>query len=417
MRRALLLSLSVALAAGWARGEEPDSSPTFYEHALPIFQRRCQVCHRPGAIGPFSLLDYEDAAGNSAMIEEVVQMRRMPPWHASPDVGQFANSRRLPDDEREVLMSWARSGAKRGDPALAPPPVAWPDPDAWRIGEPDAVVELPQDVSVPATGAVDYVYVSVPTHFGEDKWVRGAEIRVTAPTVVHHVLVFALYPDPSRSPRVRSGLKGYFASYLPGEDVALYPEGTGKWLPRGATLVFQLHYTPDGEAHQDRARIGLVFADDPAEVKRRIRTRALFDTKFKIPAGAPRYEVRAHYDFERDEVLTALLPHMHLRGRSFRYLLRTPDGRAVPLLDVPRYDFNWQNTYRLAEPLFVPRGSRMIGVATYDNSRKNRANPDPTRAVKFGEQTWDEMMIGYMDLVDATPEDRAAWEASQEGPR
>ncbi len=419
MRRSLAIA-ALLLAGASARADEgspPETSaPSYYEHVAPILQRRCQVCHRPGAIGPFSLLTYEDAAGNSAMIEEVVENRRMPPWHANPEVGpHFSNDRTLPAAERRTLLDWIAAGVPAGDPAAAPPPARFPDASAWRIGVPDAVVQIPREVTVPATGVVDYQYFEVPTDFGEDKWVRAMEIKVTAPSVVHHVLVFVVYPDRRASPRVQGGLQGYFASMLPGESVEPFPEGSGKWLPRGATLRFQIHYTPDGEERRDRPSLALKFAGKDERITRRVQTKALFEVRFAIPPGAKDHVVRAQYDFRQDALLTGLLPHMHLRGKSFRYLLRYPDGTSRALLDIPRYDFNWQNTYRLAEPLYVPKGSRMIGVASYDNSADNPANPDPARVVRFGEQTWDEMMIGYMDLLDPTDADRAAWERAQEG--
>ncbi len=396
-------------------GEAEADAPTFYEDVAPILQRRCQVCHRPGSIGPFPLLSYEDAAGWSAMIHEVISSRRMPPWHAKPGVGPaFANDRSLPEEERAALLAWVDAGAPAGDPANAPAPVEFPDPTAWRIGAPDAVIEVPQAITVPATGVVDYQYFEVPTDFGEDKWVRGLEVSVEARSVVHHVLVFVIYPDRRASPRVRGGLRGYFGSMLPGETVEPFPEGTGKWLPRGSTLRFQIHYTPDGEQRTDRVRLALRFARPDEPITRRYQTTALYSVNFAIPPGAAEHEVRARYVFEEDAILTALLPHMHLRGKSFRYLLTYPDGTSRPLLEIPRYDFNWQNTYRLARPLFVPKGSKMLGIATYDNSADNPANPDPTRTVRFGEQTFDEMMIGYMDLLEPTPEDRAVWEASRE---
>jgi len=409
VRSSPIAALLLALAAAAAADEAPP--PTYYGDVLAIFQERCQVCHREGEIGPFPLDSYREAAGWSAMIGEVVEDRRMPPWHADRSVGEFENERGLADEERAAILAWVDAGAPPGDPDDAPPPVEWPE-HGWRIGEPDAVLSMPRELEVPASGVVDYQYVDVPTDFGEDKWVKAIQIRPGARDVVHHVLVFTIYPDGSHR-RVHGGLRGYFGAYLPGEDIRPFPAGSAKLLPRGTTLRFQLHYTPNGEAAVDRTEIGLVFADEDDEIERRAATVSLFSTRFRIPAGAEEHTVRARHRFRQDVLLVALTPHMHLRGDSFRYLLMYPDGAHREVLRVPQYDFNWQTSYRLSEPLFVPRGSTMLGVATFDNSAANPANPDPTVAVRFGEQTWDEMMIGYMDILEASAEDRAAWEASE----
>ena len=401
-----LAALLLTLAAGAARADE---GPTYHRDVAPIVQERCQECHRPGAIGPFALQTVDDAVDWAPMIEEVVRLRRMPPWHAEPGVGEFLNERRLPDAERQTILDWIAADCPPGDPADAPAPVTWPDPKGWRIGEPDAVLAMPEAFRVPAHGVLEYQYVQVPTDFGEDKWVRAMEVQVGAPQVVHHVLVFVIYPERSQSPRVRGGLEGFFASALPGDAVRAFPDGAAKLLPRGSTLVFQLHYTPDGEReHLDLTRLGLRFAEADEPVTRRVRTVALYSTRFAIPPGAKGHEVRARYRFTEDALLVGLLPHMHLRGESFRYLLRTPDGEAAPLLSVPRWDFNWQNLYRMKRPIFVPKGSVALGVATFDNSADNPANPDPTTTVRFGEQTSDEMMIGYLEVLEPTQADRDA---------
>lgn len=404
---AILLVCAGGLAAT-ARADGP--TPTYFRDVLPVFQRRCIACHRPGGVGPFPLDDPEEALGWAAMIGEVVEERRMPPWQANPAVGHFSNSRALGDEERRTILEWVAAGAPAGDPAQAPPPVTFPE--GWRIGEPDAVIEVPE-YRVPATGTVDYVYFDVPTDFGEDRWVRAIEVQPGAASVVHHVLVFVIYPDGTH-PRVRGGLKGYFASALPGDLVEPFPPGSARRLPRGTVLRFQMHYTPDGEERVDRTRMALRFARPDEGELREAETVSLYNTNLHIPPRARGHAVRARYAFQQDRVLYGLTPHMHVRGESFRYLLVLPDGTHRPLLDIPRWDFNWQNTYRLAEPLYVPAGSVMLGVATYDNSEDNPANPDPRRTVTFGEQTWDEMMIGYMDVVPPTPEETAAYRAAQE---
>ncbi|MBL4847713.1 MAG: hypothetical protein JKY65_19520 [Planctomycetes bacterium] len=412
----LLCTLAGVVRAGdppeAAKSGKAPAKPTYYEHVAPIVQERCQVCHRKGAVGPFSMTTYKETAGWAAMIEEVVETRRMPPWHADPKVNSFKNSRRLSDLERDTILNWVKAGAPKGDKAKAPPKKTWPDPKAWRIGTPDAIVEMPESFTVPATGVVPYQYWEVKTDFESDKWIQGIEVQIGATQVVHHVLIFVHYPNRRRSPRVRGGLQGYFASALPGDSIELFPEGSGKWLPKGSSLVFQVHYTPDGTKRVDRSKIGLKFAT--TKVERRVQTVALNQTRFSIPAGEPNHVVRGTYVFKEDKMLLAMLPHMHLRGKGFRYLLRRPDGSSLALLSVPRYDFNWQNAYRLKNPVFVPKGSKVIGVATFDNSDQNPANPDPTKTVRFGEQTWDEMMIGYMNVVDPTESQRAAYAKQQQ---
>ncbi len=416
LRHALRLVALVALATTPALGQETDApeptGPTYHEHVAPIIQARCQECHRPGAVGPFELMNYADALGNSAMIDEVIRTRRMPPWNADAETTpHFSNSRVLAEAERKTLLDWIEADCPQGDESKGPPPIAYRDPKKFSF-DPDGVYETPIPFKVPADGSIPYQYYLVKTHFDEDKWVTGWEIKVDAPSVVHHVLVFVVYPNRVESPRVRSGLRGYFCSMLPGESLKPFPLGSAKLLPKGASLRFQVHYTADGEPHTNRVRLALKLAD-PDKTPRRARTIGLSNTRLRLPPHDPNYTLRARHVFRRDTLLMGLTPHMHLRGKSFSYLLIQPDGTKRRLLNVPRWDFNWQNTYRFKEPIFVPAGSKMIGIASYDNSAKNRANPDPSAEVRFGEQTWDEMMIGYMDTVDALPEDRVAWEKSR----
>jgi hypothetical protein len=420
VRHALRLIALIALAAtSVAAQDSPETpaasekkAPTYHEDVAPIIQARCQMCHRPDAIGPFALMNYTDALGNSAMIDEVVRTRRMPPWHADEATTvHFSNSRVLPDAERQTILDWIDADCPAGDEANTPAPITYPDPKDFSF-KPDAVYKTPVEFKVPPVGSIPYQYYLVGTHFDEDKWVTGWEVKVDAPSVVHHVLAFVVYPNRADSPRVRGGLNGYFCSMLPGESLEPFPLGSAKLLPKGASLRLQVHYTADGEPHTNVVHLALQFAK-PGATPRRARTVALSTTRLRIPPYDANYKARARYTFRRDTLLMGLTPHMHVRGKSFNYLLIQPDGTKRHLLNVPRWDFNWQNTYRLKEPLFVPAGSKMLSVASYDNSKANRANPDPSRKVRFGEQTWDEMMIGYMDTVDALPEERAAWEKAQ----
>jgi hypothetical protein len=270
--------------------------------------------------------------------------------------------------------------------------------EGWRIGKPDLVLEAPKAQDLPATGTIPYRYVKVPTNTTQDKWVSAIEVRPTAPEVVHHILVFITFPtgDPRAKAALREfagGVKGYFAGMVPGQGHVVFPEGTAKLLPKGAVLVFQIHYTTNGKPAQDRPRIGLRFAPEKPEYE--ILTRAAANQTFQIPPNDPNFEVTASHMFFRPARLLSVNPHSHVRGKAFRYELFYPDGRRDVILDLPRYDFNWQIEHQFATPIDVPAGTRLQVTGWYDNSANNPANPDPSKTVKFGEQTWDEMMIGY----------------------
>lgn len=371
---------------------------TFHEDVEPILQRKCVTCHRPGEIGPFSLLEYAKARTNAETIKAVVKERRMPPWHASPATGQWRNDRRLSDGEIATIASWVDGGAPEGDPAHAPPPRRFVE--GWQIGTPDAIYKIPQPVKVQAEGSMPYAYIEVPTNLTEDRWVQAMEVRGTARAAVHHILVFVKYPsDRANEERFIDGglFNGYFAVMVPGESPMVFPEGMGKKLPAGARLLFQIHYTPMGKAVEDQSSIGIIWAKKP--ITQEIITRGIVNTAIRIPAGAPDHQETASTTFDGDAKILSFLPHMHVRGKAFKYVLIAPDGKRDVLLDVPAYDFNWQTSYQLEEPLVVKKGTRIKVYARYDNSVANPANPDPRRTVHFGEQTWEEMLIGYVDYV------------------
>ncbi len=390
---------------------EADSEPekvTYHNRVSRILQNNCVVCHRDGGAGPFPLESYGHAKGFASMISFVVENEVMPPWFAAKSVGSWENDRRLSERERDALLQWIEAGSPEGDPADAPLPRLYSG--GWSIRTPDAVFEIEEPFQVPAEGVVDYQYVYVKTDFDEDKWVQEMEILPTAPQVTHHVLVFIEEPgrkggrDKTRKPGepiFQGGLAGYFASTVPGQQPTIFPEGTAKLLPKGAWLKFQVHYTPNGQPATDQTRLGIVFADEPP--LRAVETGAAFDTRFEIPPGAANYAVTGTYAFEKDTVVTSFFPHMHLRAKAFRYELIYPDGSAETILDIPRYDFNWQLHYKLREPKLVPKGTVLRSTGWFDNSADNPANPDPTASVRFGEQTFEEMMIGYFDSYDPHP--------------
>ncbi|AGA27978.1 redoxin domain-containing protein [Singulisphaera acidiphila] len=368
-------------------------SVTYSGQVARVLRDRCVVCHRPGEIAPFALTSYEEAAGWADSIAEVVREGRMPPWHASPDHGKFRNEARLTDEEKAAIAAWAADGAPRGNPVE--PPAPSPHAAGWRIPEPDLVVELPRAVEVPASGVLPYQNFTIDLKLDHDIWVKASQVRPQNPAVVHHLVVYALPPGQSSGNPLDHDI---IAMYSPGMPPRILPEGTAKVIPAGAKLLVQVHYTPRGTPQTDRSRIGLSFADR-ATVRKRMTSAIAINYEFRIPPKTADYPATAEHRFNQDYILYALLPHMHLRGKSFRYEAEYPDGRREVLLDVPRYEFDWQNAYVLDEPKPMPEGTVMRCLARFDNSVDNPNNPDPSRLVTFGEQTNDEMLVGYMDVT------------------
>lgn len=367
---------------------------TYARHVAAILQKNCQECHRPGQIGPMSLLTYEDATAWSETIGEVVREKRMPPWHADPRYGTFSNDRRLAEEDRAALLGWIEQGTPKGDDKDQPPPRVFAA--GWRIGKPDLILTMPEEFEVPARAprnGIPYKNFYVDTNFQEDRWVVRAEARPGATAVVHHIIVFIVPPGSRFFPG--NPQTPTLAGTAPGDMPLILPPGTAKKIPAGTRLVFQMHYTPNGTVYKDRSSIGLIFANEPPE--RPVLTVPIAQLQFRIPPGADNYQVESSFTFKEDGRIIGLMPHMHLRGKDFLYELIYPDGTKEILLSVPRYNFNWQSVYRLAKPLNVPKGTRVHCVAHFDNSAKNPNNPDPAKAVFWGDQTWEEMMIGWMD--------------------
>ena len=371
--------------------------PTYCRDVAPILQRRCSACHRPGQVGPFPLLDYRQAARWAGAIADAVEGGRMPPWHADPRFGKFSNDSHLTDREKRLIVDWAEGGATEGDPGDLPPPASFTV--GWRIPEPDVVVSMTGPFAVPAGGVVDYQTFEVDPGFREDAWVRAAEIRPGNRKVVHHCNVFLKAPGSRNDMETPGELGSYcLAAMTPGSPPMILPEGMAKRIPAGWRLVFVVHYSPIGTPQVDRSSIGLVLAD-PGSVRKEVATNLLFDPDLRIPARAPAHRVERSRRFEEDVLLLAMFPHMHLRGTSFRYEAVFPDGREEVLLDVPRYDFRWQDRYELAEPRRLPAGTTLRCVAHFDNSSGNPANPDPDAVVLAGKQSWEEMFNGYYDIA------------------
>ena len=366
---------------------------TYARQVSRILQSHCVACHRPGEIAPFSLTDYRQAAGWSSMIAEVVDEGRMPPWHASPEHGKFANDARLSADEKRAIRDWVAAGSPEGDPADLPPPPRFVE--GWQIPRPDLVLEMPREVEIPAEGSMPYELVEIDPKLTRDVWIRASQVRPGNPAVVHHVVVFVLPPGVEK---IDEAGGDFLAAYAPGMPPRVLPDGVAKRIPAGSRIVLQLHYTPRGTKQVDRSRIGLVFAD-PATVHKELMSGMALNLRLQIPPGARDYVSRADFRFSRPSMLLSLLPHMHLRGKSMRFVAEYPDGRREVILDVPRYEFDWQNLYVLDRPMPMPEGTILHTEARFDNSAENPNNPDPRRAITFGEQTWDEMHVGYVNFA------------------
>ena len=375
-----------------------DVSITFARDVSRILRDHCQECHRPGQIGPMPLLTYDDASSWAEMIREVVREQRMPPWHADPRHGQFRNKRSLTKEDQDTLIAWIDQGCAKGNDSDLPEPRKYPE--GWFIGTPDAVFTMGEDFIVPAKAdkrGIRYQYFKVPTNFKEDVWIQAAEARPGNRAVVHHIIVYVLV-DGKRVQGKEDGIgNGYLVAYAPGDLGVVYQPGSAKKIPKGATLAFQVHYTPNGTEQSDRSSVAMVFAKEPP--KHEVRTRAIAQNYFLIPPGADKHRVKSVTTFEQDVLLWTLFPHMHLRGKSFEYRVIQPEGSSNILLSIPRYDFNWQGTYVLETPLLLKAGTRIECTAYFDNSKDNPNNPDPTKYVRWGDQTWEEMMIGFLDYT------------------
>jgi Copper type II ascorbate-dependent monooxygenase, C-terminal domain len=407
------------------------AEPTFAEDVAPILYANCTTCHHPGGLGPFSLLDYEGAKAKTDEMHDAVEARYMPPWHAEGPHGVFRNDRRLAEADRQTILRWIESGAKPGDLSKAPPKPEYPA--AWSMGTPDAVVTMPVEFTVPASGTVEYQYFEIPTNFTEEKWVQAIEIMPGAREVVHHVLVYAkappppnatppaprpagapapaplfirnrahnLPPDPPRldtlhaPPRQLGALIG---SLAPGMTMMEFPKGTALRLRAGTVLTFQMHYTAHGHEMKDRTALAFRFAKEMPDEE--IFASQFTNGSFTIPAGAKDVQVPAELGFGQPVRIWGLLPHTHLRGTRWQYTLMKPDSTSEVVLDVPHYDFKWQTYYMFAKPLEIAAGSKLTSMAWYDNSASNKANPDPTKDVKWGDQTWEEMQYtGFLYTV------------------
>ena len=383
---------------GRVRDVSENAEVTYSNQIARLLQNRCVNCHREGQIAPFAMSNYEEVAGWGDMIEEVVREQRMPPWHADPKYGVFSNEARLSDAETDLIYAWVAEGCPEGDPADLPEPRDFNE--GWYMPhEPDQIVYISEEpVPVKAEGTEDYRHYTVDPGFTEDKWVKWAECMPGNHRVVHHIIVYVKPPwskARTRDPDIRGF--HFLTGFAPGTRPMIYPEGTAKKIPAGSKLVIQMHYTPCGSPQMDRSGVGLVFMDEE-EVTHLAATTNTANHKLEIPPHADNHFVEAKSTFKRDTILLSLFPHMHLRGKAMKYEVTYPDGTSEVLLDVPHYDFNWQNNFILSEPKLLPKDTEMHVTAYFDNSEDNLANPDPSETVRFGPQTWHEMMIGWYDV-------------------
>jgi hypothetical protein len=372
---------------------------TYHEHVAPILRAHCVECHREGQIGPMTLVSYDDVVANGESVKEVVEQRRMPPWHADDRFGHFDNDRRIPADQLATIAGWFEQGMPQGDPGAGTPYDASRFANKWTI-KPDMVVAMPEPAKVDAGGVMPYQYYLVATNFKEDRWVTASEAIAGNPAVVHHVIVY--FAAPSRGSFFDgNGETQILAIGGPGEGVFRAPEGTALRLPKGTELLFELHYQPNGVATTDLTEVGIVFSDKPP--KRELRMNMFGTEDLRIPPHAPHHAQRASFEFEKDGQIFAMLPHMHWRGKAYQASIETTDGKTETLLSVPRYDFNWQSFYRFAEPIEAKAGTQVHSVAHWDNSANNLANPDPSIEVHYGLQTSEEMMYGFLTYAYDEP--------------
>jgi len=381
---------SVGCRIGRVNPRPATGDVTYSNQIARILQARCVGCHQAGEIAPFSLTSYGDAAGWAETIREVVRDQRMPPWFASPEYGKFANDCRLSDDEKRLLNGWIDNGVPEGDRSQLPQPARLAA--GWRIPKPDLIVKMPKPYKVAAHGVIEYQYFVVDPGFKHDVWVRAAENRAGNRSVVHHMALFYM-PAGQVELEPADLLSRTVAAFTPVTPPLMPPAGLARRIPAGAKLVFQMHYTPNGTEQYDQSEVALVF-ENPQKVRKELSMGVIVNFRLAIPPHEANYRVDASESFGEDTLVYAFLPHMHLRGKSFRFTAVSADGRKEVLLDVPRYDFNWQNVYWLAEPKLLPAGTRLECAAAYANSENNLANPDPSAQVHWGDQTSDEMFVG-----------------------
>jgi hypothetical protein len=376
------------LVVGSAFANNSVDKPTFAKDVAPIMFENCAGCHSPGQVGPMSLLSYEEVRPWVKSIQKQVEAGKMPPWHADEGYGPFANDRSLSEDERETILKWAKMGAPLGNKADLPPAPKPADDSGWKHGEPDVIYTL-EEITVPGNSPDQFYDIPIETDLGEDKWITGLDIKPGNSTVVHHVILWE-----GRQPG-----QGWLGAWAAGATPDKFPEGTGRLLKKGATILADMHYHPTETDATDVTQVGLYFAEDPDSIKKELTNLWVMNTDFVIPPGDSNYQATSTHTFPQDSTILSVTPHMHYRGKDFKYTATFPDGTSKELLKVSNYDFNWQTVYWFEEPVKAPKGTRIDCVAHWDNSENNPFNPDPTKTVTFGPESYDEMMIGFVDYI------------------
>jgi mono/diheme cytochrome c family protein len=395
------LAVCMFFAAGLSSANAADDAPapgtpTFSKDIAPILQANCQTCHRPGETAPMSLLSYNEARPWVKSIVQAVESRQMPPWHADPAHGKWANERKLTDAQIDTIVKWAKAGAPEGNPADLPAPLKFTT--GWTIGEPDKVIYISEkDYVVKADVEDQYQFFTVDPGFTEDVWVEAVEPRAGNPAIVHHIIVAAI--DPKKG--MRGGLDdgpGWLSAMAPGRPADVFGDGKAKLITAGSRIIFQMHYHKEkGVEAADRSMVGLRFAKDP--VDKVVNNVGLSFQQIRLAPGQSDVFYTVERTFQQDVHFLTVMPHMHLRGRSMRVTAFYPEGKSETLLNVPQYDFNWQTTYIFQEPKAIPAGTRVRVESTYDNSANNPHNPDPAVEVRRGQKTTDEMMIAFIDYT------------------
>jgi hypothetical protein len=408
----LIVGIAAIAASSRTVAQETTAAVTFNKDVLPILQKNCQTCHRPGEVAPMSLLTYKEARPWAKSIKTAVVTRHMPPWFADPAYGHFANNKRLSDADIKTLVAWADNGTLEGMAKDAPAPRVFHE--GWNL-KPDMIIEMPKDVPLPATGTINYKSILVKANFTEDRWVVAAELRPGNNAVVHHMRAIVRPPnstwmlnavpgvayeagDPEIGRQAAdSDLLGKFNPGLGAQDFSEYE--SAKFVPKGSDIVFSMHYTAIGKETTDRSRLGLVFAKVPPKARYFVSDGPT-GSNLAIPAGAENAEVVSEMTAQEDTKLVYLQPHMHLRGKDYEVRLMFPNGKTETIFKA-KWDFNWQLGYDLEKPIDIPKGTRIVGIAHYDNSANNKFNPDPAKLIIWGNQNWDEMQNCFMGfLVD-----------------
>jgi hypothetical protein len=430
----LTSALFFAVIPDAQQAEKPaPAPPTFYRDVLPILQQHCQTCHRPGEIGPMPLVTYKQTRFQARKMATNVRSKHMPPWFADPCCGHFSDDPSLSEQQIATLTAWAEANAPAGDPNDAPPPPQFTE--GWNIAQPDLVLTMPKSVAIPAEGDIEYTYEIVPTNFAEDQWIQMSEIRPSSRAHVHHAVVYLRPPDskwlrgaPLNTPFTATSLadpalrhqahetqSDLLLVYAPGSSPDRWPDDMAKFIAAHSDLVFQMHYTTNGQPAEDQTSVGVVFAK--RRPKQRVLTLQLANDHdpIPIPPNTDNYRVEVHGTFPNDANLLSFFPHMHLRGKRFEYNLVHPDHSTETLLRV-NYDFYWQISYRLAEPRLIKAGTELQAVAWYDNSAHNPHNPNPESPVTWGDQTYNEMMVGFFDVAVPANIDKAHFFVRKPGP-